>query len=42
MEIGLGQEKQIEGLFTRTKRYQDQRLYRNESGAPRAVAARLA
>jgi release factor glutamine methyltransferase len=41
MEIGLGQEKQIEGLFTRAKQYEGARIYRDESGAPRVMAARL-
>ncbi|HVH43467.1 MAG TPA: peptide chain release factor N(5)-glutamine methyltransferase [Labilithrix sp.] len=41
MEIGLGQEKQIEGLFNRTKRYEETRVFRDASGAPRVVAARL-
>lgn len=41
MEIGLGQEKQIEGLFRRTKRYDEARYFNDASGAPRVVAARL-
>jgi release factor glutamine methyltransferase len=41
MEIGLGQEKQIESLFARVKRWDPRRLFTNEAGAPRAVAARL-
>lgn len=41
MEIGLGQEKQIESLLKRTKRYEEPRYYRDETGAPRVVAARL-
>lgn len=42
MEIGLGQEKQIESLMSRTKRYEDTRTYRDENGAPRVMAVRLA
>lgn len=41
MEIGLGQEKQIEGLFRRTKRYEEPRYFNDASGAPRVVAGRL-
>lgn len=41
MEIGLGQEKQIEGLYGRTKRYEETRTFDDEGGAPRVVAARL-
>jgi release factor glutamine methyltransferase len=41
MEIGLGQEKQIESLLTRAKRYTDVRYHVDEAGAPRVVAARL-
>jgi release factor glutamine methyltransferase len=41
MEIGLGQEKQIESLFSRVKRWEPRRLFNNDEGAPRAVAARL-
>jgi len=40
MEIGHGQEKQIEGLVTRSKRYADIRYHSDEDGAPRVVVAR--
>ena len=41
MEIGLGQEKQIESLMNRTKKYEAARHYHDENGAPRVVVARL-
>lgn len=41
MEMGLGQEKQVEQLFARVKLYEDRRLFNDENGAPRVVAARL-
>ena len=41
MEIGLGQERQIEGLVGRASHYEDPRMFRDERGAPRVVAARL-
>lgn len=41
MEIGLGQERQIEALFHRTKQYQGIRTFPDEKGSPRVVAARF-
>jgi release factor glutamine methyltransferase len=41
MEIGLGQEKQIESLFARAKGYDPRRTFTNAGGAVRVIAARL-
>ena len=42
MEIGLGQEKQIESLLNRSKQYEGARAFLDERGAPRVMAAKLA
>jgi release factor glutamine methyltransferase len=41
MEIGLGQEKQIDGLLVRAKRYTDTHYRKDARGAPRVVIARI-
>jgi release factor glutamine methyltransferase len=41
MEIGLGQERQIEGLFTRSKRFEEFKTFNDENGAVRAMGARV-
>jgi hypothetical protein len=41
MEIGLGQQRQIALLFSRTKRYEKERSWPDENGAPRVMGARL-
>jgi release factor glutamine methyltransferase len=41
MEIGKGQEKQIVGLLSRSMRYEESIDFRDETGAPRVIAARL-
>lgn len=38
-EFGLGQEKQMTALFTRSKAYENVRFANNDSGAPRVVVA---
>ena len=38
-EFGLGQEKQMAALFTRSKAYENVRFANNDSGAPRVVVA---
>jgi HemK-like putative methylase len=40
MEIGLGQDKQLETLVSRAKGLTDHRFFADERGAPRVVAAR--
>jgi release factor glutamine methyltransferase len=40
MEIGLGQERQIESLFKRVPGYEERELMKDENRAPRVVAAR--
>ena len=42
LEFGLGQEKQIEKLFERAKRYDEFRTVPDASGNPRVASARLA
>lgn len=42
MEIGLGQEKQIDSLLSRAKRYENTRRFFDEAGAPRAIGVELA
>jgi release factor glutamine methyltransferase len=39
-EVGLGQDRQVEILFTRSKAYEDIRVIRNEAGEGRVVMAR--
>lgn len=41
MEIGLGQEKQIDSLFKRVKRYEEPKLFHDANGAPRSMAAKF-
>ncbi|MBL8935357.1 MAG: peptide chain release factor N(5)-glutamine methyltransferase [Archangium sp.] len=38
-EFGLGQEKQMAALFTRSKAYENVRFANNDAGAPRVVVA---
>lgn len=40
MEIGLGQERQIESLFKRVPAFEARELKNDENGAPRVVAAK--
>lgn len=40
MEIGLGQDKQIEGLLSRSEHFEALRTFHDERGSPRVVAAR--
>lgn len=39
-EIGLGQERQVQGLFERSGAYQDIRIVANAEGQPRVLGAR--
>ncbi len=41
-EFGLGQERQMTALFTRSKRYRDVRFVTNADGAPRVAVAQRA
>ena len=41
MEIGLGQQRQIALLFSRMKRYEQERSWADKNGAPRVMGARL-
>ena len=41
MEIGLGQQRQIALLFSRVKRYEKEKSWSEENGAPRVMGARL-